>query len=163
MLPEERVTNRARPDEVWKRQPPLIYAYFASLTDNCCTVHNLLICSLSLSLVIITTVLLRYWHDFLSPPQHLSDSDCRHPVQTSAKATTTSAASDESATCAICHKTFDMSQFSKKQRTRMRKGMPGKCQRCTATSAAATTKKKSKNGPKPTSSQPKKTGEVRQL
>ena len=99
----------------------------------------------------------------LSPPQHLSDSDCRHPVQTSAKATTTSAASDESATCAICHKTFDMSQFSKKQRTRMRKGMPGKCQRCTATSAAATTKKKTKNSPKPTSSQPKKTGAVRQL
>ena len=84
-------------------------------------------------------------------------------MQTSAKATTTSAASEESATCAICHKTCNVSQFSKKQRTRMRKGIPGKCQLCTATSAAATTKKKAKNGPKLTSSQPKKTAEVRQL
>ena len=101
----------------------------------------------------------------LSAPQHLSGSDCCHSMQTSAKATTTSAASDESATCAICHKTMSMSDFSKKQRSRMRKGMPGKCQRCTATSAAATTKTKTqtKNGPKPTSTQPKKTVEVRQL
>ena len=111
MLPEERVANRARPDEVWKRQPLLIYAYFASLTGNCCTVHNLLICSLSLSRNNYNCVASSL--ACLSPPQHLSDSDCRHPVQTSAKATTTSAASDESATCAICHKSMSMSDFSK--------------------------------------------------